>query len=206
MVPKRPTTRCPQSHGKPSPKRARFEVATDEFQQLINAMKLLSGFDAVVVTLKDHLNIDPKPTDSQEYFNLFKDMASYVDENYKTNSSRTLVGRGSEGGMILMSLFQESNVSDVFQNFVVTDTPIDFVDHVNAMMINENFPLDKNGVRLHYSFSNNYELVRNTTFINRMEAKNYPWLSLQINEYPNLIFEEAYPTAFSDGLKFIYNK
>ena len=45
-----------------------FNVATDEFQKVIDGVRQIPGFDALVVTLEEHLDIDSKPSDFQEYY------------------------------------------------------------------------------------------------------------------------------------------
>jgi len=182
-----------------------FEVAKDEFEKVIDAVKAIIGFDAIVVTLAEHHNISTQSGNTPEYFSLFKSLAAYVDANYETNASKTLIGRGSEAGVILLSLFQESGESHNFTNFVVTGPPTEFISLVNTMVTEGNFPNDKENMRLHYSFSENYELSRNTRMINNIQAKNYPWLTFGSAEYPDLTFETAYPRAYTEGIKFVFD-
>jgi len=74
----------------------RFKLATDEFEKVIDGVEMLLGFDALVVTLEDHLDIDSKPEEYQEYYDTFNNMTSYVDGKYTNNTSRTFIGKGSE--------------------------------------------------------------------------------------------------------------
>ena len=103
-----------------------FTVAKNEFEKVIEGVEQIEGFDALVVTLEEHLNIDSSPNDFQEYYDLFKNMTAYVDANYTDNTSRTFIARGSEAGLVLMTLFLEDPETSVFQNFIATDSPSSF--------------------------------------------------------------------------------
>jgi len=179
------------------------EVARDEFQQVINGVSKLLQVDAAIVSLAVHHDISVQITHSSEYFELFKELAAYVDANYRVGPSKTLIGRGSEGGMVLLSLFQEIGASHGFGNFIAHDPPADFINYVTSLVESDTFPQDKSDMRLHYSFSNDYELAANNLMIDKIQIRNYGWLKFGYDSYPNLSFEEAYPTAYADGIAFI---
>lgn len=103
-----------------------FTVVTDEFEKVIAAVKQKTGLDALVVTLEQHLDIDASPEDFQDYYTIFKDMTSYVDNEYTNNTSRTFIARGSEAGIVIMSMFLEGSEDSVFDNFIATDSPASF--------------------------------------------------------------------------------
>ncbi len=44
-----------------------FKLATDEFEKVVAGVRQIKGFDALVVTLEEHLDIDSKPEAFQEY-------------------------------------------------------------------------------------------------------------------------------------------
>ena len=98
-----------------------FKLATDEFEKVIDGVQKLQGFDALVVSLEDIPDIDAEPETFQDQYEVFKNMASYVDNNYSNNTTRTLIGKGSESGIVLMALFIENPEKSVFDNFIVTD-------------------------------------------------------------------------------------
>ena len=52
-----------------------FKVATDEFEKVIDAIQQLQGFDALVVTLEKHLDVDTAPGVFQKHYDIFKHMA-----------------------------------------------------------------------------------------------------------------------------------
>lgn len=183
-----------------------FNVATDEFDKVVEASKSIVGFEAIVVGLADLHNISTHTGNTSDYFSLFKDLATYVDDSYGLKGSKTLVGRGSEAGVILLSLFQESGESHDFKNFVVTGPPTDFIMVANTLITDETFPMDKENMRLHYSFSDNYELSRNNRMIKHIQEKAYPWLAFKSAEYPDLTFETAYPQAYAHGIQFVFGK
>ncbi|GAB4301372.1 MAG: hypothetical protein Kow0098_29480 [Ignavibacteriaceae bacterium] len=64
-----------------------FNIADDDFEKLIEGIQQFKGLDALVITLKKQPDINTKPQSSQKYYNQFKELASYVDDNYTNNSS-----------------------------------------------------------------------------------------------------------------------
>ena len=44
-----------------------YTVAKDEFEKVVAGVQQIEGFDALVVTLKEHLDIDAKPQVFQKY-------------------------------------------------------------------------------------------------------------------------------------------
>ena len=104
-----------------------FKLATDEFEKVVGGVQQIQGFDALVVTLEEHLDIYSKPEAFQEYYDIFKNMTSYVDGRYTNNTSRTFIGRGSEAGSFNSAVIQ--------------------------MVENDDFPKNKKKKRLHFSFS-----------------------------------------------------
>ena len=183
-----------------------FKLATDEFEKVVAGVRQIEGFNALVVTLEEHLDIDSKPEAFQEYYDIFKNMTSYVDSNYTNNTSRTFIGRGSEAGIVLMTLFLENSESSAFENFIVTDPPGSFNSAVIQMIEKNDFPKSKQNKRLHFSFStsNNYEEC--TTLINMINEAEYPWLKFESLEYTNSNYENTYPASFAAGIKYVFNK
>jgi predicted alpha/beta superfamily hydrolase len=183
-----------------------FKLATDEFEKVVDGVRQIQGFDALVVTLEEHLDIDSKPEAFQEYYDIFKNMTSYVDSNYTNNTSRTFIGRGSEAGIVLMTLFLEDSESSVFENFIVTDPAGSFNSAVIQMIEKDDFPENKLNKRLHFSFStsNNYDEC--TTLISMINEAEYPWLQFESLEYTNSNYENTYPASFAAGIKYVFNK
>ncbi len=183
-----------------------FKLATDEFEKVVDGVRQIQGFDALVVTLEEHLDIDSKPEAFQEYYDIFKNMTSYVVSNYTNNTSRTFIGRGSEAGIVLMTLFLEDSESSVFENFIVTDPAGSFNSAVIQMIEKDDFPENKLNKRLHFSFStsNNYDEC--TTLISMINEAEYPWLQFESLEYTNSNYENTYPASFAAGIKYVFNK
>jgi hypothetical protein len=117
-----------------------FKLATDEFEKVVAGVQQIQGFDALVVTLEEHLDIDSKPKAFQEYYDVFKNMTSYVDSKYTNNTSRTFIGRGSEAGIVLMTLFLENSAVSIFENFIATDSPGSFNSAVIHMINEAQYP------------------------------------------------------------------
>lgn len=183
-----------------------FNVAKDEFEKVIAGVEQIEGLDALVVTLEEHLDIDSKPADFQEYYDLFKNMTAYVDNNYTDNTSRTFIGRGSEAGLILMTLFLENPETSVFDNFIATDSPSNFNSVVINMVKNDDFPQGKQNKKLHFSFSTSNSFWSCTNLINTINEAQYPWLQFESIEYTNSNYENTYPTSFAAGLNYIFNE
>jgi len=183
-----------------------YRIATDEFEKVIAGVEQIRDFDALVMTLEELLDIDSKPEEFQEYYEIFRNMTSYVDANYSTNPSRTFIGKGSEGGLVLMTLFLESPESSVFENFIVSDSPGSFNPTVMQMIEKDDFPKNKQNKKLHLSFStsnNHDECIR---LINIINEAQYPWLQFESIEYTNSNYENTYPTSFAAGLKYVFDK
>lgn len=181
-----------------------FQVATDEFEQVIRGVNQIDNFDALVVTLDAHLDIDTDPSSFQDQYNIFKSMAAYVDENYTDNTSRTFIGRGSEAGIVLMTLLYESPDSSVFDNFIATDSPDPFNNTVIFMIENNDVPNYMQSKKLHFSFSSDNNYANCTYLIDLIEDEQFPWLNFGSEEYPNNVYEDTYPISFAAGLKFVF--
>ncbi|WP_297691980.1 hypothetical protein [uncultured Eudoraea sp.] len=176
-----------------------FHVATDEFDKVIGAVKNIK-LNALVITMSEYkTNEMILPRDFQEYSDIFKSMTSYVDGRYSSNTSRTFIARGNEANMVLMTLFFEEPEASVFQNFIATDAL--HVGDMQAMLETEDVPLENENKKLHYS---NTDEARNAAVINAIIELELPWLEFESVTYPNMTFENGYPTAFTDGIKFIF--
>ena len=183
-----------------------FKLATDEFEKVVGGVQQIQGFDALVVTLEEHLDIDSKPEAFQEYYDVFRNMTSYVDGKYTNNTSRTFIGRGSEAGIVLMTLFFESSKASVFESYIVTDPSPSFTSAVIQMIENEDVPKSSPDKKLHFSFStsNDYNLC--TKLINLFEEAQYSWLKYETIEYTDSNYENTYPVSFAAGLEYIFTE
>jgi len=181
-------------------------VAKDEFEKVVAGVRQIQGFDALVITLEEHHDIDAEPQAFQEYYDVFKNLASYVDGKYTNNISRTFIGRGSEAGIVLMTLFFESSKASVFESFIVTDPAPSFTSAVIQMIEEDNFPKDKLNRKLHFSFStsNDYDLC--TKLISLLEEAQYPWLKYETVVYTDSNYENTYPVSFAAGLEYIFTE
>ena len=56
-----------------------FKLTTDEFEKVIDGVEQIQGFDALVVSLENIPDIDAEPETFQNQYEVFKNMASYVD-------------------------------------------------------------------------------------------------------------------------------
>lgn len=178
-----------------------FHVATDEFDKVIGAVKNIK-LNALVITMYEYKDNDMSlPGDFKEYGDIFKSMTSYVDDNYTSDPSRTFIGRGNEANMVLMTLFFEKPEVSVFQNFIATDAL--HVGDMQVLLENGGIPQENENKKLHYS---NTDEARNAAMINAIMEQELPWLDFESVTYPNMTFEDGYPKAYSDGIKFIFGE
>ncbi len=183
-----------------------YANAKDEFEKVVAGVQQIEGFEALVVSLKERPNIDANPEAFQEYFEIFRNMTSYVDSNYTNNISRTFIGRGSEAGIVLMTLFLENSENSVFDNFIVTDPSPSFIGTVINMIENEDFPQDKLNNKLHFSFSTSNDQEKCNNIIDLLNENHYPWLQFESINYSNNHYEGTYPISFAAGIKYVFNK
>ena len=183
-----------------------FKLATDEFEKVIDGVKKIQGFDALVVSLENILDFDAEPETFQEHYEIYKNMTSYVDNKYTNNSSRTFIGKGSESGVVLMALFLENSETSVFDNFIVTDPSPKYASAIINLIEKDDFPKNKLNKKLHYSFSISNDRAKCTKLINLINEAQYPWLQVESIEYTNSDYENTYPISYADGIKYIFNR
>lgn len=182
-----------------------FKIATDEFEKVIDGVKQIPGFDALVVTLEEIPDIDAGPELFQKNFEVFKDMASYVDGKYTMNPSRTLIGKGSESGIVLMALFSEDSISSVFDNYIATDPSPKYATIISDLIANDKILGKASTKKLHFSFSTSNNRARCMNLINLINEAQYSWLQFEGIEYKDSDYENTYPISYADGLKFLFN-
>ena len=183
-----------------------FKLATDEFEKVIDGVQQIQGFDALVVSLENIPDIDAEPETFQDQYKVFKNMASYVDRKYTNNSSRTFIGKGSEAGIVLMSLFLENPETSVFDNFIVTDPSPKYASAIINLIEKDNIPKNKLNKKLHFSFSTSNDRAKCIKLINLINEAQYQWLQFESIEYTNSDYENTYPVSYAEGIKFVFNK
>lgn len=181
-----------------------FKVATDEFEKVVEGVQQLEGPGALVVTLEDIPDVDAEPASFHEEYEIFKDMALYVDSKYTTNPSRTFIGKGSESGIVMMALFQEYSEQSVFDNFIATDPSGPYATAI-IEMLEKGRPLEINShKKLHFSFSTSNDRERCSKLINLINESQFPWLEFESTEYTDSNYENTYPLSYAEGLKFVF--
>ena len=183
-----------------------FKLATDEFEKVIDGVKQKEGLDALVISLEGIPDIDAEPDTYQEHYNIFKNMVSFVNDKYTSNSSRTFIGKGSESGVVLMTLFMEKPETSLFDNFIVTDPSPLYADAIINLIQNGNFPKSKHNKKLHYSFSTSNDRDKCLKLIGLIKESQYDWLQFESIEYTNSDYENTYPISYAAGLKYIFSE
>ena len=183
-----------------------FKLATDEFEKVIDGVKQIDGFDALVVSLENIPDIDAEPETFQDQYEVFKNMALYVDSAYTNNPSRTFIGKGSEAGLVLMALFVEYPESEVFDNFIVTDPSPKYASAIIDLIEKDNIPENKSNKKLHYSFSTSNDRAKCIRLINLIKDANYQWLKFESIEYTKSNYENTYPISYAEGIKYVFSE
>lgn len=183
-----------------------FKLATDEFEKVIDGVNQVQGFDALVVSLENIPEFDAEPKTFQEHYEIYKNMATYIDSKYTENASRTLIGRGSEAGIILMTLFRENSENSMFDNFIVTDASPKYASAIIDLIEKDTIPKNKKNKKLHYSFSTSNDRSKCIKLINLIKEAKYGWLEVESIEYTNIDYENTYPVAYAVGIKYIFNE
>ena len=183
-----------------------FTIARDEFEKVIEGVEQIEGFEALVVSLENIPDIDALRGDFWEYYNIYRDMASYVDGRYTNNTTRTFIGRGSESGIVLLALFKDSSETPVFKNFIVTDTDDSQKFETIALINSGNFPQEnKQNIKLHFSFSSSNNRTVCINLINTINEAEFPWLQFESIEYANRTYPNTYPVSYAAGLEYIFS-
>lgn len=159
----------------------------------------------MVVSLESILDLNAIPDNFEEHYKIYKDLVKYIDGRYTENTSRTFIGKGSEGGVVIMALLQEDEKNQIFDNYIATDPSPKYTDIISTIIINNSFPKNKTQKRLHFSFTTSNDFKKCTKLISLFKEANYKWLNFESVYYKDNTYENAYPIAFSDGIKFIYS-
>ncbi len=183
-----------------------FKLATDEFEKVINGVQQIEGFDALVVSLENIPDFDAEPETFQDQYKVYKNMASYVDLKYTNNYTRTFIGKGSEGGLVLMALFIENQETAVFDNFIVTDPSPKYASAIINLIEKDNISVNQSNKKLHYSFSTSNDRAKCIKLIDLIKDANYEWLQFESKEYTNSDYENTYPVSYAEGIKYVFNK
>ncbi|MCX2720490.1 hypothetical protein [Lentiprolixibacter aurantiacus] len=180
-----------------------FKLATDEFEKVIAGVEQLEGVEALVVSLEGIPDIDAEPDSYQQHYYIYKNLASFVDAQYPNNSSRTFIGKGSESGVVLMAMFLEDSKTSIFENFIATDPSGLYTASLIDLIEGGDFPQNKSGKKLHFSFSTSNDRNSCTRLINLIDNARYPWLQFESKEYTDSNYENTYPIAFAEGLQYV---
>lgn len=183
-----------------------FKLATDEFEKVIDGVQQIQDFDALVVSLNEIADINAEPENFQEHYAIYKNMAAYVDGKYTSNQSRTLIGKGSESGIVLKALLLEDTENTVFDNFIATDPSGLYGSEIIRMLENKDFPQNKGNKKLHFSFSTSNDRAKCMKLIALFDDAQFPWLQFESIEYSDSNYENTYPISFAEGIEYVFKK
>lgn len=182
-----------------------FKVATDEFEKVVAGVEKMRNLDALVVSLENIPDIDAEPQAFQEHYKIYRDLASHVNGTYTNNTDRTLIGKGSESGIVLMSLFLEDRDNNVFDNFVATDPSGLYASALIRMLEEKSIPQNKQMNKLHFSFSTSNDRNKCNRLIDLINEAGYPWLKFRSKEYTESNYENTYPVSYAEGLEYVFS-
>lgn len=183
-----------------------FKLATDEFERVIDGVAQLDGVEALVVSLESIQDINAEPAEFRQHFEVFRDMSLYVEHVYSDHTSKTLIGKGSESGIVLMALFLEGSDGDRFHNFIATDPSPAYANALMNLIASTKMSDDRSIKKLHFSFSTSNDRARCTKLIEMIRSAEYPWLNFESREYTESNYENTYPVSFADGLRFVFSR
>jgi hypothetical protein len=181
-----------------------FETALDEFETVIDSVNQIDGLTALVATLEGIPDTDANPSKYEDHAEVFRDMADHVNANYTNNPSRTFIGRGSEAGIVLLELFGEGPEEGSFENYVATDSAAGFTGKTISILETEDFSRATTPKKLHFSFSVSNNVPLATELADLIDDADYPWLEFESVYYSDTDYENTYPIAFADGLRFVF--
>lgn len=182
-----------------------FTLATDEFEKIIEATAAIQDGPTLVVTL-DHIpDIDATPQNYMDRIERYKSLAKHIDTNYYCKPEMTLIGKGSEAGIVLTALFLENPESTPFSKFIATDPSPLYTNSLIQIIDSTNFSVRRPTRKLHFSFSTSNDRESCLKLIRQLKEKNYPWLQFRAKEYRESNFETTYPVAFTEGIDYLFN-
>ena len=180
-----------------------FKMARDEFAQVIAAVRKFNK-EALVITLNEILDIDAEPQSFEIHFQMYRDLVSAVDAKYSTDSSRTLIGKGSESGLVMMALFTETPETSLFDNFIATDPSGHYATAILNQIENENIASPKSNKKLHFSFTSSNDYPKCSKIIGSIEEAAFPWLEFKSEKYRDRTYENAYPHAYAEAIEVVF--
>jgi len=173
---------------------------------VIRGVLQIEDFEALVVTLENIPDIDAQPENFIEQREVFKNMTIYVSSKYTSNTSRTFIGRGSEAGVVLLTLLNEDPEANIFDNYIATDPSIEFINSAINLIQNNRVQANMLNKKLHFSFSLTNNRTTCLALINSFLDAQYPWLEFSYVEYTNSSYNNTYLTSYAVGLEFVYKE
>ena len=153
-------------------------------------------------------------TKTYEYLQELAFLASTIGIETKRNftqrlefpDKRTFIGKGSEGGLVLLALFIENQETAVFDNFIVTDPSPKYASAIIELIEKDSISENQLNKKLHYSFSTSNDRAKCIKLIDLIKDANYQWLQVESIEYTKSNYENTYPISYAAGIKYVFNK
>ncbi|MGI9586151.1 MAG: hypothetical protein ACR2N7_11235, partial [Acidimicrobiia bacterium] len=91
-----------------------------------------------------------------------------------------------------------------FDNHVATDPPDSFTRTVVGLLETEDFSQAATSKKLHLSFSESNKVFALTQLAELIDGYDYPWMEYEWVRYTDSDFTDTYPSAYADGLRFVF--
>src|SRR5688572_23084107 len=190
--------------------RSRFDIIVS----LIKELKI----DAIVVGIgntemrnRDYMPVNTCTPGGGGHTNYYKflsnELIPFIDAQYETDkTSRTLVGHSYSAAMTLIALFSDDRKQPLINSYIANDPSI----LCEPTFFTSLFPANNEThltptIKLHISksYQNTVDLY---IFGNGLQAKMYPWLELDWQEFKSEDHSTIVGPSFKAGLEFIFDK
>ncbi len=137
---------------------------------------------------------------------LSNELIPFIDAEYKTDmTSRTLVGHSYSGAMTLIALFSDNRKQPLINSYIANDPSILCEPSFFISLFPEEDETQLTPtIKLHISksYQNTVDLY---IFATGLQAKKYPWLKLDWQEFKSEDHNSIVRPSFKAGLKFIFD-
>ena len=181
------------------------------YDEVVGSMQNI-GLKAILVAVGDRTGVDREIDflaqgclGTEEGFNNFlsfltQELVPYIDNKYESDhSKRTLIGHSHAGNFAINAFIREAPNNIIFHGYVSVDPSECDNAILEGHIDNMDFP-DNANIKFHLSQAQfDVEAVYNL-----LNEKDFPWLYLDFEDYPNENHISVTRPSIRKGLKFIY--
>lgn len=190
--------------------RSRFDLIVALIEEL-KIKAFVVGIGNTEMRNRDYMPVNtctPGGGGHTDYYKfLSNELIPFIDAEYNTDmTSRTMVGHSYSAAMTLIALFSDNRKHPLINSYIANDPSILCVPTFFISLFPPNNETHlTNTIKLHISksYQNTVDLF---LFGNGLQAKKYPWLELDWQEFKNEDHNSIVRPSFKAGLEFIFNK